>query len=300
MQVKEGQKIAKGAIVAQLRTADFQAKLDAVQGQLDQARVVLNTLLGGGRSEQQLLWETQERVTAAKLANARVEFDRYAGLVESGAASRSEFELAETNYRVAQEDHRTAVQLLEVGKTARSQEIQSQEAVVRELSGLVAEAKLHLEDGTLRAPCDGVVVHRFVDEGQSITGNMPVIKYASLAASDILIEVPDTAVASDICSPTIVGIHAEIGGDSALRYHAHIKQIAQLPGARAFSVRFGPDLPKGLSLRPGMSAIITLNYHNGATQDGSASSPIPPACDIEREADMSGYQASAGQRPATH
>jgi len=39
--VKEGQRVAKGDVIAQLRQDEFQARLKAVQGQLDQARAAL-------------------------------------------------------------------------------------------------------------------------------------------------------------------------------------------------------------------------------------------------------------------
>ena len=85
-------------------------------------------------------------------------------LVQTRAVSRSEYELTETAYRVAQEEHRAAVQLLEKGTTARKEDIAAQEAVVRGLTGRVADAKLQLEDSTLRAPYDGVIAQRLVEE----------------------------------------------------------------------------------------------------------------------------------------
>jgi membrane fusion protein, multidrug efflux system len=42
--VKAGQKVSRGEIIAQLRLAEFQARLETVQGQLDQARAALDAL----------------------------------------------------------------------------------------------------------------------------------------------------------------------------------------------------------------------------------------------------------------
>jgi multidrug resistance efflux pump len=107
--VKEGQTVVKGEIIAQLRPDEFQARLQTAQGQLDQAKAALEALRLGERPEEQLRRETQERATAAKLASARTEFERYARLLKSSAVSRSEYELAQTPYRVAEEDHQAAV-----------------------------------------------------------------------------------------------------------------------------------------------------------------------------------------------
>lgn len=68
--VKQGQKVAKGDLIGQLRQDEFQARLKALQGQLDQARAGLRTLLAGDRPEQRLRLEAQVRAAEARMANA--------------------------------------------------------------------------------------------------------------------------------------------------------------------------------------------------------------------------------------
>ena len=124
--VKEGQKVAKGAVIAQLRQDEFQARLKSVQGQLDQARATLSALQVGEREEERSRREALLRAANAKLANAKTEFDRYGRLVKSSAVSRAEYELAETAYRVAQEDQKAARQSVEKGSVARKEDIDAQ------------------------------------------------------------------------------------------------------------------------------------------------------------------------------
>src|SRR5262249_41259323 len=83
--VKEGQKVAKGEVIAQLRQDEFQARLKALQGQLDQARAALRALQAGERPEQRLRLEANVRAAEAKLANARAERDRDRRLLQSGS-----------------------------------------------------------------------------------------------------------------------------------------------------------------------------------------------------------------------
>ena len=273
--VKEGQKVAKGQMVAQLRSAEFQARLEAAQGQLDQARAALDALRRGERPEDQIQREAQERVTAVRLANARAELDRYAGLVQSGAVSRSEYELAAANYAVAQEDHKAALQLLEQRTIARNEDVVAQEAVVRGLVGLVAEAKLQLEDSTLRAPYDGVVAQRFVDEWQSITVNKPVIKFQSVDALDIVANLPATVITSDACSPNITAMFAEINGAPGVPYPVHIKEVVQVADrtTQAVPVRFEMKPPFGVTVLPGMAATVSVEYR--LPRPGDDRTPVP-------------------------
>ena len=147
--VREGQKVSKGELIAQVRPDEFEARLKTLQGQLDQARAVLKALRAGDRPEQRLRLEAQARAAEAKLANARAEFERSLRLVRTNAIPRSEFELAETAYRVAQEEHKAALQSLEKGTIAREEDIEAQEAAIRGLEGRVVEAKIQLDDTTL-------------------------------------------------------------------------------------------------------------------------------------------------------
>lgn len=272
--IREGNKVAKGQIIAQLRLAEFQARLESVQGQLDQARAALHALLLGERPEEQLQRQTQERVAAMILAHAQKEFDRYARLVQLDAVSRSEYELAETNFLVAQEEHNTAMQLLEKGRTTRKEDVKAQEGLVRGLSGQVAEAKLELEDTTLRAPFNGVVAQRFIDEGQSVTVNKPVIRFQSIEPIDIVVDASNGVKPSDICSPSVVGMMAEISTVPGHQYPVHIKEVVPLadPITQTFQVRFEMKPPFGVPVIPGMTASVSVKYETSFGSDGK---PLP-------------------------
>ena len=59
--VKEGQKVAKGEVIAQLRQDEFEARLTTLQGQLDQSRAALRARMAGERPEERLRRESQVR-----------------------------------------------------------------------------------------------------------------------------------------------------------------------------------------------------------------------------------------------
>src|SRR5262249_10286712 len=153
-------------VIAQLRQEEFQARLAALQGQLDRARADLLASRSGVRPEERLRLESQVRSARAQLTNARAEVGRSAQLLRSGTISRVEFDRAETAYHVAQENYQDALQRLEQGTVGRAEDIQAREAEVRGLEGRVVELNIQLQDSTLRAPYDGVIAQRFVEQGQ--------------------------------------------------------------------------------------------------------------------------------------
>jgi len=229
--VIEGQRVSKGALIAQLRQDEFQARLKAVQSQLDQAR-------------------SQLRAAETRLANAKTEFDSFSRLVGSSAVSRSDYDSSETTYRVAQDDQKT------------------QEASVRGLEARLVEANLQLGDSTLRAPYDGVVAQRLVDEGQNITPNNPVVRFQNVNDIDIVVDVPEGFIADDIRSSAIQQSVAELSIAPGRQFPVHVKEVSQIadPKTQIFQVRFAMKTPPGITALPGMTAnvIITTRGASGS------------------------------------
>jgi RND family efflux transporter MFP subunit len=260
--VKEGQRIAKGEVIAQLRQSEFQARLKTLQGQLDQARAALRALQSGERPEQRLRLEAQVRAADAKLANARVEFNRYDQLLRRGATTRSEFDAAQTALRVAREEHEAAVQMLEKGTIAREEDIEAKEAEVRGLEGRVVEANIQLEDSTLHAPYDGVIARRFVEQNQNVRAKDPVVKFQDVDEIDVVVDVPETVMVADIRGADMVQLLAEFSGAPGLQFPVHIKEVAQRadPVTQTFPVRVALKAPPDVNVLPGMTATVTVTY----------------------------------------
>jgi len=260
--VKEGQRIAKDEVIAQLREDEFRARLTTLQAQLDQARSGLDALRLGERPEERLRRESQVRAAEARLANAKSDFDRMTNLVATNAVSRSEFERSETAYRVAQEDFEAAKQLLEKGTIGREEDVQAQEAAVRALEGRVVEANIQLEDCTLRAPYDGVISQVFVRQNQSIRPSEPVVKFQDVDEIDIAVDVPEVIMASDIRASDIVQIVAEFSGAPGREFPVRIREVAQAadPVTQTFTIRVAMLAQEGVNLLPGMTASVTATF----------------------------------------
>jgi RND family efflux transporter MFP subunit len=259
--VKEGQKVAKGEVIAQLRQEEFQARLKTLQGQLDQARAGLRALRAGERPEERLRREAQVRASEATLANARAELDRATRLIRTNTISRADFDIAQTNFRVAEQEHAAARQLLEKGTIGREEDIEAQEAAVHGLEGRVVEANLQLTDSTLHAPYDGVIAQRFVEQNQNITAKQPIVKFQDVDEIDVVVDVPETVIAN-LRAADIVQIQAEFSGAPGIHFPVHIKEIAQRadPTTQTFQIRVALKAPPDATILPGMSATVTLTY----------------------------------------
>ena len=206
------------------------------------------------------------RAAEARLVNARAEFDRFSQLLRSRTISRAEFDRYETDYHVAQHNYQAARQTLEQGTIAREEEILAKEAEVSGLEGQVVEANLQLEDSTLRAPYDGVIAQRFVEQGQNIRANDRVVVFQDVDEIDIAVDVPETVMAADLRASDIVQMLASFNAAPGLQFPVHIKEIAQRaePITQTFTIRVGMQAVPGVNLLPGMTGIVTLTYRRAS------------------------------------
>jgi len=264
--VKEGQQVAKGDVIAQLRQEDFQNPLDAARSQLDQARAQLRSLRAGERPEERLRRETAVRSAEARLANARIEHDRNVRLLPRKAVSQADYDLSETNYNVAQQDYKAAVQLLEMASIAREEDVEAQEAVVRGLEAQVVTAELRLEDSTLRAPYNGVIARRLVEQNQNVQAKQPIVRFQDVDEVEIVLDVPEAVMAADLRTAEIVSMTAEFSGAPGLRFPVEIREMAQAadPTTQTFQVRVTMQAPTAIQVLPGMSATVTAVYRRAS------------------------------------
>lgn len=260
--MREGQEVKKGDLIGQIRKDEFEARLTALQGQLDQARAELDALRLGERPEERLRRESQVRAAQARLANTRAERDRLAPLVTRGAISRTEFELADTNYQIAVEELEAAQQLVEKGMVAREEDLLAKQAQIRGLEGRVVEANIQLDDCTLNAPFDGVIAQRFVEQGQNVRAKDPIVRFQDANEIEIAVDVPETVMTNDIGRADIVQMVAEISGAPGLKFPVEIREIAQVadPTVQTFNVRVAMPAPADIRVLPGMTATVTVDF----------------------------------------
>jgi len=260
--VRAGQTVSKGDVIAELRQDEFKARLKSLQGQLDQSRAALRALQSGERPEQILRLEAQVRGAEAKLANTRTAYQRDAELVKKGAIARAEFELSETNYRIAQEELEAARQSLEKGRFGREEDVEAREAEVRGLEGRVVEANIQLADTVLKAPYAGEIAERFVEQGQNVRANEPIVKFQNVDEIEVVVDVPERVMAADLRTADIVELVAEFSGAPGVQFPVHIEEISQRadPVTQTFPVRVAMQSPPGVALLPGMTSTVTVTY----------------------------------------
>jgi RND family efflux transporter MFP subunit len=281
--VREGQRVARGDLIAQLRQEEFETRKRTLQSQLEQGRIALRTLQAGVRPEERLKLEASARAAEARLTNATAQHERFSELIKSQAVSRAEFEAMETSYRIAQEDVEAAQQKLKLSATGRTEDVEAQEAGIRGLEEQVREAQIQLQDSTIRAPFDGVIAQRFVEQNQNISPQQPIARLQNADEMDVAVDVPESIMGSGLTADRIVKIIAEFTAAPGVRFPVSVREMAQVadPVTQTFRIRGSMKARPGAAVLPGMTAAVTLTYRRGAEFDNRLLVPISAVCKQE-------------------
>jgi HlyD family secretion protein len=174
--VREGDVVTAGAMLARLDAAELEARKAAAVAQAEAARALLSELERGARPEE--LRQTQSGVAAAqqKMEESEAALARTRRLFEGGAVSREQLDQAETIYTVARTQYQQArEQLALVNSGPRSERIEAQRATVRQADANVAQVQASIDNALIRAPFAGVVTVRHREPGESVSPGAPVL-----------------------------------------------------------------------------------------------------------------------------
>jgi RND family efflux transporter MFP subunit len=242
---REGSRVSKGQVIAQLRNDEFQARVRTMQASLDQARATLGS-------------------AQARLTKSKAEAERFRRLMEARATSHSNYDSAQAQYGVAKKEYA------------------AQEAAIRGIEGQLAESRLQLGDSSLRAPYDGVVAKRLAEVGQNIPPNNPVVRFQNENDIDIVVDVPEAFVGAHLDGSAIEKSVAELSTVPGRQFPVSIKEVGQIadPLTQVFQVRFTMMRPPaGVNALSGMTAKVEIALRG---KSGPEKIPIIPIAAVSR------------------
>ncbi|MHB1044124.1 MAG: HlyD family secretion protein [Eubacteriales bacterium] len=178
--VQTGDKVVAGQLLAAQATDDSEVKLAQAEAALQSAQANYSKLQQGTRPETLMQAEAQASEAEANLSQASANRDRIKSLYEAGAVSRSEYDSAETAFRVAElrsQSSRANLQQLQNGTLP--QDLSSAEAQVKSASAQLQAVKNDLSATSMTAPFDGYIALINGNSGQWTPGGAPPLSDSS-------------------------------------------------------------------------------------------------------------------------
>lgn len=202
--VKEGDTVKEGQVIARIdkrsleaQKAEAEASIRALRAQQAQAAVTTNMQSGTTASA---VSEAQAATDQARadLALAQADHDRYAELLSEGAVSQQTFEQFDTKYKTAQaayEQAQASVRLAQAGTLQTDASRANEEALamkIEQAEATLQNIEVSLDETEIRAPFDGVITQKYIEEGSIISNGTPLVAVQDPEDNWIDIKVPET------------------------------------------------------------------------------------------------------------
>ncbi|MEM7812458.1 MAG: HlyD family efflux transporter periplasmic adaptor subunit, partial [Planctomycetota bacterium] len=194
--VDEGAAVAAGQTLGRVDVATLEARRARTEAELAEAKARLAELVAGPRAQTVAVAAANLRQLDADLALAKARLGRRRTLLERNAITREEYdeELFAAEAVAARRDA-AAETLAELEEGTRVEQLDAQKARVAALQAAVAEIAEQVDNATLRAPFDAVVVARERDEGAVVAAGETVFRLVDAAAPEAWVGVPAATAA---------------------------------------------------------------------------------------------------------
>jgi RND family efflux transporter MFP subunit len=175
-----GNPVGRGQVVARLVPTDFQLRVDQAQNALEQARARLGIAPSGPDRLVPPAETAVVRQAAATLKQAQLNRDRMASLLQQELIPRSDFDVAEAAFGVADARYQEAVE-----------EARTRQALLEQRRSELEIARRQLADSVLTAPFDGRIRERRSAIGDYVSAGDPVAVLVRVHPLRLRLAVPE-------------------------------------------------------------------------------------------------------------
>lgn len=191
--VYEGDRVKTGKVLAFLDTKTLKAQQRELLAQRAQLVAELKELQAGARSQTIAAVRANVNKLKSQLQLARIKNQRRKNLYREGAISQEQFDETTSSLNSNQANLEEAQsQLNELLAGTRPEKIEAQKASIEQLDAKIASLKIELEKSVLKAPFNGTISARLVDEGAVLAMGNPVFRLVEDEILEAHVGVPVT------------------------------------------------------------------------------------------------------------
>lgn len=189
--VREGDRITQGQTLARLDIRNLETQRQQLVAEKARAEAQLEELERGARIEDIDAAKAEVRDIEQQLKLQKKQRERREYLYNQGAISREELdEYAFGEGSLQARLSRAKSNLAELENGTRPEQIAAQQATVQQLEAQIADINVNIDKSTLKAPFNGIVAVRELDEGTVANSGQSVIRLIENALPEARIGMP--------------------------------------------------------------------------------------------------------------
>jgi RND family efflux transporter MFP subunit len=175
-----GSIVQKGDVIARVDTTDFDLRLRQSAAALEQARVRLGLPPTGTNEDVDLERTSLVREARATMDGTKFRLDRAMQLYEKGLMAKSDFDVANSAYKVSEAQYADALD-----------EARNRQGVLSQRKSELEIARQQLADAVLYAPIGGSVRQRSANVGQYVSAGTPLVNLVQMNPVRLRTDVPE-------------------------------------------------------------------------------------------------------------
>lgn len=264
VQVREGETVAKGAVLAEIGCSDLQSSLSVAQAEAESVRQARAHLLRGSRPEEREAAAQKTSAARAVVAHTQAEFNRATQLSAAAAISQAALDQARRDNDVADAQLKEAIrneELVNAGPTA--EDISKANADVRAADDRIKLAQEKISKCTVVAPVQGTILRVDLRQGESFStvSPRPLFSIADLSGRRVRAEVDERDI-----SKVHVGQKALLTSEAypGRQFQGTLGRIASVMGRKTIDT----GNPADKSDRDILEALVDLGPNSSALPIG--------------------------------
>ncbi len=264
VQVDEGERVRQGQVLAEIDTRRLVAQRKRLAAQRREAAVRKRQLDNGPRQERIDAAMARVRQRNAQFEDVRRAAERNEQLVESRSISVSEYDTSRFVAESAAATLEAAKQeLVELAAGARQEEIDAQAAVLASIDAAIEEVEVQIDQAVLKAPYDGTISSRYVDEGSVLSAGAPVFRMVDSRNLEAHVGLP-IDLASHVSPGTMHQLLVE-DGRVAARLRTVLPEVSSETQTRVAVLDFETDVSRAT---PPVGAVARWELSRQTQTDG--------------------------------
>lgn len=190
LNVKEGQYVEKGALLAKIQPETYQAIVDQADAQYNNAMANLKNMQANYSNA-----VAKEKQVTAQFDNAELAYKRAKELHSKKSISTAELEQAETSYRTAKAETEAIQETIKGAKYS----IEGAQASIKGAQASIRDAKSNLVKTSIFAPMSGIVSLLNVEQGEKVVGTLQmsgteIMRISNFSNMEVRVDVSENEI----------------------------------------------------------------------------------------------------------
>ena len=193
--VKEGDRVKAGDLLVRLDLGETMISVEREEAGFRSAEARADDLEAGSRNAEIAAAEAEVGDRRAAVQLAAIEEERQKALLDQAVGTQQDYDRAHTVLERSRAALKMSVQRLALARDGfRDNQTAAAKADAERAAAMLKQSRILAKEGEIRAPADGIIIHRLAEPGQLIGAGQPTLTMAFAGRLFVRTFIPETSL----------------------------------------------------------------------------------------------------------